>query len=206
MSGLILSYSGKAVSPLNLQPEQVSFEDIPHTLAQKVRFNGHLQQMGYSVAQHCVLGAEALSHDVPNMMAFLLHEVSEVYLPDVPTPIKGSLFIVPPPPDSPKWLRWSTLEDQHAEVMFGALGLSHLLPLIHGSVVKTMDKRMLTTEKRDLRLHGEFDPHIVEQEKWQIEYPPFDTFKIDQCWAPFFAKERFTALYWKLRTELELGR
>lgn len=231
MNGWMQSYSGLGVTPLLLRPEQVSFEDIPHALAQKVRFNGHLSTMGYSVAQHCAVGAEAVEL-LPSLagalkattavevaqarakvkLAFLLHEVSEVYLPDVPAPIKPFLKVHLPDEMRveggqgvvlvrPGEVSWSALEDVHARVMFGALGLTSLLPLLECDEVKVMDKRMLVTEKRDLRLHAELHPEVVAQEQRYGRYEPLST-PIDRVWGPQEAKERFTALYQQLRAEL----
>lgn len=210
MSGLIQSYSGKAVTPLFLRPEQVTFEDIPHALAQKVRFNGHLRELGYSVAQHCVIGAQEIlppgGRHAPALdifrykLAFLLHEVSEVYLPDVPAPIKRFLHVAIIRGGDSTYDTWADLETQHAQAFLDALGLPTLFPLLDSTEVKTTDRRMLVTEKRDLRM-PELDPSITAQEAWQKEYPPFET-KIERVWGPQEAKERFTELYRFYRAEL----
>lgn len=141
----IQSYLNRRVDPLALKPEQVSFDDIVTALSRKARFSGLTQgSTGYSVAQHTVLGSRCI--DKPFALAFLLHEVSEVYLPDIPNPVKHTLFVdidgftVP----------WRDLESIHADVIFEALGLSSLRPLIDAPEVKEMDLAMLATEKRDL--------------------------------------------------------
>ena len=142
------SYMGKIVTPELLCVEQVSYEDIAHALAQKIRFNGQCTVMGYTVAQHCVMGALEVARVSPkHALPFLLHEVSEVYLPDVPSPIKRLLRVEISDSDL---MNWTDLEDQHARVIFKALELSDLLPRIYEEPVKTADVRMLLTEKRDL--------------------------------------------------------
>lgn len=213
------SFSGKGVTPLNLRPEQVTFADIPHALAQKVRFNGHLAVLGYSVAQHCVLGAEFIggplkgssgytTEQLELKLAFLLHEVSEVYLPDVPAPIKPTL--------SAQYISdlgmglsamcvkksWVELEEQHAEVMFGALGLTHLVYLLHTPAVKQMDRAMLITEKRDLR--GPDAQEVIVQERERYGGEPVPNFMITRVWSAVEAKHEFTMLYEHLRKELGL--
>lgn len=200
----IQAFSGKGVTPLELKVEQVVFDDIPHALSQKTRFNGHLREF-YSVAQHCTLGAEQLraaGKSVELQLAFHLHECSEVYLPDVPAPIKKRLFIYKNPNVSfdTDAISWEELEDQHALVMFTALGLRDIYPLIHSDIVKAMDRSMLITEKRDLR-GPDIEPQVIAQENERYSGEPLDI-KIESSWAPFFAKERFTALYWQLRKEL----
>lgn len=223
MSGFIQSFSGLAMTPLHLQPEQVKFEDIPHALAQKTRFNGHLREF-YSVAQHSVFGAENIATSkssvrtlVEYQLAFLLHEVSEVALPDVPSPLKPFLKVQyvrdrNRPPDvrasdgsiAPLVITksWVELEDEHAEAMFKALGLEELLPLLDSPEVKAMDRAMLHTEKRDLRSIQETDPRVVEQERLRYNGEPVPGLKIDRCWIPVEAEERFTKLYRELRAQL----
>jgi hypothetical protein len=188
----IQSFYGRAVTPLDLKHEQVSFEDIPHALSQKVRFTGHLREMGYSVAQHCAMGAEAI--DAPFKLAFLLHEVSEVFLPDVASPIKPFLRIT----DKSGVLRtWSGLELHHQRVILEAIGYGDLFPLLDCEEVHEMDLRMLATEKRDLM--------GVEPQEWAVfsgprkkQYPPLD-FKIERVWPAQEAKERFIAMWQALR-------
>ncbi len=179
------SYSGSVITPLELLPEQVHFPDIPHTLAQKVRFNGHLRVPGYTVAQHCVLGAEQIAG--PFALAFLLHEVSEVYLPDIPSPIKPMLMIGG---EGDLLESWAHLESRHADAVFKALGLSSIRPLIDSPEVHLMDMQMLMTEKRDL-----MGP---EPEPWGIDVAPLDSIIIDYCWDAKQARTRFTDLYYKL--------
>lgn len=81
----IQTYTGKAFDPFNPDPAKINIEDIAHSLANQCRFNGHTRQF-YSVAQHCV---EVASRVRPEQQALaLLHDASEAYLSDLPTPIK----------------------------------------------------------------------------------------------------------------------
>lgn len=143
----IQSWSGKRVEPLALKPEQVgTIEEIAHALSCKVRFQGHTTAP-YSVAEHCVRGSQLLSPAFAG--AFLLHEISEVYLPDVPSPIKPFLRIG----DDIRCRTWYELERQHATVMLDALGLSSVLPLLDSPEVKRMDLAMLGAEASQLLAH-----------------------------------------------------
>jgi hypothetical protein len=111
MTDWIQSWSGKCV-----EPDQVGgIEEIAHVLAAKVRFQGHTR-VPYSVAEHCVRGARSLPPAFA--LAFLLHEVSEVYLPDAPTPIKRRLVVSTPGGS----LSWELLEQRHAKAVLAALG------------------------------------------------------------------------------------
>ena len=187
----IQSFSGKAVTPQKLHASQVTFSDIPHTLSQKVRFNGHLKEKGYSVAQHCVIGAELIPQ--PYALAFLLHEVSEVYLPDIPSPIKPLLSINIGTVQDPRLIRWSTLEAQHADVIFGVLGLSVIRELIESAEVHLMDLQMLMTERRDLM--GPIGKN--EPQSWNIDVNLLE-YKISEVWSADVAERKFIDLFNKL--------
>jgi len=83
--GKIRTYSGRFIDPFNPEPSDIRIEDIAHALSLQCRFAGHTKRH-YSVAQHCltVVGL------VPkwDKLAALMHDASEAYLLDVPTPIK----------------------------------------------------------------------------------------------------------------------
>lgn len=83
--------SGKAFDLHRVDPRLVDFEnDIAPALAKLSRFVGHtFGDDGYSVAQHCVLGAESLyaKTSSPRLAAlFVLHDAHEAYIGDVATP------------------------------------------------------------------------------------------------------------------------
>lgn len=60
---------------------------IAHALGNTCRFSGHVYEF-YSVAEHCV----HVSHLCPSVpFTGLMHDVSEAYLTDVPSPIKRSI-------------------------------------------------------------------------------------------------------------------
>ena len=89
----IRTRSGQYVDVLNPTPEMIHIEDIAHALSFQPRFAGHLPRF-YSVAQHCVHVAEWLMHYGTYHKIFLeglLHDATEAYLIDVPSPIKGLL-------------------------------------------------------------------------------------------------------------------
>lgn len=65
--------------------ELINIHDIAHSLSMQCRFNGHTKKF-YSVAQHSVWVAERVP--LKDRMAALLHDGSEAYLCDIPSPIK----------------------------------------------------------------------------------------------------------------------
>ena len=93
MSEYITTYTGKHFEPTNPNPELIRIEDIAHALSMICRGNGHVKTF-WSVGQHCVCCArEAAARGLSNRMvlACLLHDASECYMSDVPTPFKNEL-------------------------------------------------------------------------------------------------------------------
>lgn len=86
--GKVRTFSGLFVDPLNLQPEDINITDIAHALSQIPRFGGH-SRVQLSVAQHCVWVAKELPDELK--LEGLLHDASEAYLLDIPSPLKERL-------------------------------------------------------------------------------------------------------------------
>lgn len=82
------TFSGRQFWPLDPRPEEVFIEDIAHALSLLCRYGGHCVRF-YSVAEHCVLMADAAPLGLAR--AALLHDASEAYLSDVIRPIKRYL-------------------------------------------------------------------------------------------------------------------
>lgn len=183
----IQTLEGRVLTPRNLQCDQVgSIEEIAHALAGKVRFTGQTK-VRYSVAEHCVRGSQLLPAAFAG--AFLLHELSEVYLPDIAAPLKPFVFVERMNPANVP-MPWSDLERQHTATILDALDLSSIEPLIYSPEVKRMDVAMLLAEKRDL-----MGP---EPEPWNIPGEPACTGRIfpmtaDEAEAQFLA--RFAELF-----------
>jgi len=86
----ITTYSGKVFYPFAPNAKAIDIVDIAHALSQKVRWNGHTT-IPYSVGSHSIQAARrAMAHGAPTLevKAALLHDASEAYFADVPTPIK----------------------------------------------------------------------------------------------------------------------
>jgi hypothetical protein len=146
----IQTLQGRKLEPLALTKDMVGdVHEIAHALSLKNRFTGQTS-IPYSVAEHAVRGSRLLSPAFAG--AFLLHELSEVYLPDIASPLKPYVYVYRPTEDTnrPERVTWADLEREHTHVILKALGLSSIEPLIYSPEIKAMDLAMLMAEKRDL--------------------------------------------------------
>ena len=94
MATTITTFSGKSFDFENPQPDMIAIEDIAHHLGNVCRFAG-ATGVHYSVAQHSIMVAGlacemvTLPERQPEVGLYgLLHDASEAYLGDVPTPWK----------------------------------------------------------------------------------------------------------------------
>ena len=92
----IETFSGEKFYFLEPTPDMVHIEDIAHSLSHQCRFAGHVSKF-YSVAEHsinvCNLVQLSTKHRAPQKLYLqaLLHDASESYLIDVPSPLKQHL-------------------------------------------------------------------------------------------------------------------
>jgi len=95
---LLRTYTGQQLDlSSGIKAEELVLEDIAHSLSLQCRFNGMTDRF-YSVAEHCVRAALIFGEEVAkdgtgnlkprSCMAMLMHDASEAYLTDVPTPVK----------------------------------------------------------------------------------------------------------------------
>lgn len=96
--------TGKLIDPENPQVDQIDIEDIAWGLSRISRFCGHtITPIPYNVAQHSILVADRVQEQMNaygydfcknnglssrTVLKALLHDASEVYTGDVPSPIK----------------------------------------------------------------------------------------------------------------------
>ncbi len=86
----IRTFSGIAFPVTGAKPEQVCTEDIVHALPMITRFGGHCKRF-YSVAEHTLLVAQLAETNgatQDEIDACILHDVSEIYLSDIPSPFR----------------------------------------------------------------------------------------------------------------------
>jgi len=169
--------SGRRFRPLFPDHEQIDIGDIAHALSQQCRFSGHTI-VPYSVAEHSVRVSELLDREGASRIVQLwglLHDASEAYLVDIPSPLKHT----------PAFSGYRLAE---TELMF-AICLRFHLPFNEPPEVRKADATLLATEARDLMAY--------RQEHWAglTERPLPGVIK---PWQPESAKREFLARYEEL--------
>lgn len=150
--------SGRAFDLLRPDWRAVDFDvDVPEALARIARFTGHIRSGVYSVAQHCVIGADAVyreTRDRQAAAAFLLHDAHEAYLGDIATPVAEALAAVQGEGASTAGVVRSaiiSLKTHLDRAIYLAAGMGEQgCPLAHRPIVKLYDLRMLVTERAHL--------------------------------------------------------
>ena len=90
----ITTCSGVHFHPLNPKKDEIRIRDIAHALSLICRASGHVKRF-YSVGEHsiaCYKEAIARGYSYRIQAGCLLHDASEAYLQDIPTPVKADLF------------------------------------------------------------------------------------------------------------------
>ncbi len=124
---LIMTNSGILINVFDTNPDHLLIDDIAHSLANMPRFGGHLNRH-HSVAQHSVMAAKFAKKE--DKLAALMHDASEAFLLDMPTPIKNRL-------PHYKWY-----EHKLMLIIAGKFGFEY--PLNHD--LKVIDKDLLILE------------------------------------------------------------
>ena len=86
----IKTFTGKLVDPMAMTPDDVDIVDIAHALSNECRYAGHCEKF-FSVAAHSLNVARDVwlqTQDIESTFIALLHDASEAYLKDMPTPVK----------------------------------------------------------------------------------------------------------------------
>lgn len=131
----IRTVTGKYVNVFDPTPDMICIEDIAHALSQQPRFGGHLPVF-FSVAQHsvgCMLNAQP-----DERLGALMHDASEAYLMDIPSPIKKRLA------------NYDEIENELMAVIAEKFGFAWPLP----ETIKKIDRRELEWEWHTIMLGG----------------------------------------------------
>lgn len=144
----IRTHSGKYLNPLAPSPDDICIEDIAHALSHLCRFGGHTSFF-YSVAEHSLDVADRCNK--ARQLEALLHDASEAYLLDIPSPVKA---LIP---------GYKEAEDRLMKVIAEKFGFAYPL----SPEVKLADKAALEEEWEAIVLRGgvePFPPEMVKKE------------------------------------------
>lgn len=192
----IRTYTGRKFWPLTPRADEVDIQDIAHALSLVCRWTGHTYCF-YSVAEHSLrvsklaeqlaladwrklVGKATGEHSWARKVALwgLLHDASEAYLCDMPSPLKhapgmGQLY--------------KGFEARLMEVIATRYELVPHMP----SLVKDADLILLNTEARDL-----MDVADADQDEWRVpgERLPETIYPMDAQRAEVEFMRRFEAL------------
>lgn len=138
------------------RPEEVCKYDLAWGLSRVPRFNG-LSTAGvpYSVAQHLVLASRLVPGK--HALAALLHDAAEVYCHDIISPLKRLIADA-----------YKPIEERVLTAVMARFGV--LYDEEAAATVSVVDRRLLSTEVRDLTSHG-----VIVGEEVQ---PPYSEFRI----------------------------
>ena len=179
---------------LNPKESDVNVSLIAQALSRIPRFNGLTGDDGsYSVAQHCVVGADAMyeaTGDKELAVRFLLHDAHEAFLGDITRPVQkclGSDFCRQLDSKKSKW----------DEVIYQKFGLTPPSSFEKTDLIHKMDDLMLAYEFREF-----FPQYFIEIPDTGVISSPEDKFNIpivvriirrglSKRWSDKEAKARF---------------
>lgn len=141
----ICTYTGVEFFPFEPKADAIHLRDMAHALALKTRFTGHTL-LFYSVAQHCVLVSWWLESQYGSRELAqwgLVHDAYEAYMPDIASPVKGSVFLHHPDGTQESF---KEAENRFMQVLAKKLGLSWPQP----PEVKVADAVVFIAEKHAL--------------------------------------------------------
>lgn len=142
---MISTFSGRYIDPFNPDPDQITPEDLAHSLARIPRFNGHTHGGFYSVAQHSLTVA-AIARDRWG----LFHDAAEAYIGDMIRPLLPRLGWYRPG-QSPTMPSWETVENDLLHAIAERFDLkANEGPDPFPPAVRAADNAVLAAEIRDL--------------------------------------------------------
>ncbi len=161
----IRTFTGLYMNVFEPTPEMICIEDIAHALSYMPRFGGHLPVF-YSVAQHSLRCAHKAMYAVKNVVEggdksagfeALLHDASEAYIMDIPSPIKKRL---------PEYKK---IEENLMRVIAEKFGFTYPLSAItkqvdHAALVEEWDRIMMCKDRFDLHRFDRIDPDDIKKE------------------------------------------
>jgi 5'-deoxynucleotidase YfbR-like HD superfamily hydrolase len=157
LSTILTLSNGKGIDLTDPKAADIDFNVIAEHLAKEKRYNGATPGVEYSVAQHSVIGADAIMRDLndPTLAAyFLLHDAPEAFLKDDTTPKKRAVAAVAAEHfgilASQIMDAFDLLTYRFDAATHEAAGLPWPMPINIRQAVKSYDLIMFVTEWRDV--------------------------------------------------------
>lgn len=180
MSGNWLGTNGgRQIDLDHPDPNEIDIHDIATGLANVCRFGGQLRDW-YSVAEHSMNVAHLCPPEYK--LLGLLHDATEAYICDIPTPLKRELGAV-----------YADIEDRIALAIGLRFGLGESLVALP-EPVKIADRMMVVSERDALQ---------TSPQKWgaayedSLRYPQFAR----RYYKPEDAREKFLVMFFELTKE-----
>jgi uncharacterized protein len=173
----IQTYSGLDFDLLNPDINKIELIDIVHSLSMQCRFNGHCKEF-YSVLEHSIHVSDLVAQHVSDseiILKALLHDASEAYLCDIPSPIK------------PLLLGYSTIERSIQNLIYDKFSLSHDME----DIIHDADLMALTIEKKHVMSETNHEWNIPSHKYLYDEFVP-------RYLSPLQAKEEFIKHFIKI--------
>lgn len=150
--------SGRAFALADISYRDIDlFEDVAEPLARIERFGSQMETSNiYSVAQHCVIGFDAVLEETRNADAaayFLLHDAHEAYTGDIITPVSEFFSYLELELCGTSDVVRTIIVTAKQRIDEAIWRAARLVPpaRIHKAIVKDMDFRMFAAEQRQLR-------------------------------------------------------
>lgn len=178
----IETHSGKKMYFLDPTPDMIDIDDIAHSLSLQCRFSGHTSRF-YSVAEHSInVASELADEGLEIQLQGLLHDASEAYLLDVPSPVKQYLG------------GYKEMEEKLMRAIFTKFGVKWPMSIM----VKEADHVMLKREAKVL---------IPSQgASWVDDFPTiWETDRPIDAHQPPYIKEAFLDWFKYLMKEVKNG-
>lgn len=159
----------------NPQEKDIKWNMIAQSLSRQTRFNGLNGDIGgYSIAQHCVMGADALMEEQGDTYLaahFLLHDAHETFIGDITRPVEnyfGPVFSK----------QANILKTKWDEKIYSVASLVPPSEFNRKDLVTEMDNRMLAYE-----FHC-FFPNLVKQIPEMTNMVPPKIKSVLKPWGP----------------------
>ncbi|WP_298981500.1 hypothetical protein [uncultured Roseibium sp.] len=189
--------SGRVVDLANLSPADIHWPDLVESLVKLPRFNGATPHVTYTTAQHC-----CLMYDLADSRYKAYALLSDFYAAFFGEMNRAVLFLAADmSPDPQEFIEaYRLARDEVTEVIYQAAGLAadenHDAFRDRVTYVRSVDKRLTASEKRDLMAPCQRSDH------WKLPDPfPYPVKPWGQDKARDAIEQRLSAIGIKVREE-----